>query len=204
MRRGLADAAPMISICCILFSNDPTNSDSSVGNNPGDDKNKRIPNSKKTWDLYKDHFLCALIRCAGRRFALGLDSSGCESGRGTPLGRTTRSSSFTEWDVAEDEQGTGPLSMNQNHVGKRASSSVEYYAGALRPMITLFASFDQLSKDFTLKMEDEQVEESAERLVHIVEQCQKADNIRSLLSIVNISMDDTKIIEQIDAGIKTV
>lgn len=82
--------------------------------------------------------------------------------------------------------------------------SVEDYATALRPMITFFASLDQMSKDFILNMDDEKVEESAERLVHTIEQCQKADDIRSLLSIVNISISDEKIIEEIDAGIKTV
>ena len=95
-------------------------------------------------------------------------------------------------------------SNGRYQIGKRGSSSVEDYATALRPMITLFASLDQISKDLALNMDDEKVEEAAERLVHRAEQCQKADNIRSLLAMANISMDDKKIIEEIDAGIKTV
>ncbi len=215
MRRGLADAAPMISICCILFNNDPTSSDSlslSSFENKKCVKNKNssgdvASNSKRCWELHKDHFLCALIRCAGRRQALGIDSSGCESSRGHSLGRRTRSASFNEWDSSpeQDRRGSSSMTGGRNQIGKRGSSStVEDHATALRPMITLFAVLDQISKDFTLNMEDETVEEAAERLVHIVEKCQRANNIRSLLSIVNVSMEDKKIIEEIEAGRKTV
>ena len=53
-------------------------------------------------------------------------------------------------------------------------------------------------------MDDEKVEEATEKIVHRAEQCQKADDIWFLLSMANISMDDKKIIEEMDAGIKTV
>ena len=53
-------------------------------------------------------------------------------------------------------------------------------------------------------MDDEKVEDDTERIVHRAEQCQKADDIWFLLSMATISIDDKKIIEEIDAGIKTV
>mmetsp|Transcript_26538 Transcript_26538/g.39785 ORF Transcript_26538/g.39785 Transcript_26538/m.39785 type:complete len:1455 (+) Transcript_26538:731-5095(+) len=207
MRRSLADAAPMVSICCILFNNDPTNSNSSVEKKSAKKISPHnMPDPKRCWELYKDHFLCGLIRCAGRRQALGIDSSGCESSRGTSSGRTTRSASFNEWDASPEHQRRGSSLMSRNsQFGKRSSTTtVEDHATALRPMITFFAALDQISKDFALNMDDEKVEVSAERLVHVVEECQKADNIRSLLSLANIFMEDKKIIEEIDAGRKTV
>ena len=161
-------------------------------------KSNTIQNPKRCWELHKDHFLRGLLSCAGRRHALGIDSSGCESSRVSAYGRTTRSASFNEWDISSDDQVRG------SSISKLGSSSVEEYASALRPMITLFACLDQISKDFMINMEDEKVEESAERLVNVVNQCQKADDIRVLLSIANISMDDDNIIMQIEAGRKTV
>ena len=93
--------------------------------------------------------------------------------------------------------------MTRNQIGKRSSTTVEDHATALRPMITLFAALDQISKDFALNMEDDKVEESAERFVHMIKKCRRADNIRSLLTIVNVSMEDKKILEEIDAGRKS-
>merc|ERR1712113_58919 len=135
----------MVSICCILFNSNSASSDSSPDKKSSKktSPNKRDP--KKCWESHKDHFLCALIRCAGRRHALGIDSSGCESSRGTSSGRTTRSASFNEWDASLDQERRGSSSSYQ--FGKRVSTAtVEDHATALRPMITLFAALDQLSK----------------------------------------------------------
>ena len=194
MRRGFVEAAPMASICCILFHNDPTNNESSNSKESTNEANSQVPNPKRYWELYKEHFLCALIRCAGRRQALGIDSSGCESSRVIASGRA-RSSSFSEWDIENNGRSSG---LN------RVSSSLEDHASALRPMITLFATLDQISKDFKINMDNEVVEEASERLTHVVEQCQQASNIRTLMSAANITMEDSKIIEELDSGRKTV
>jgi hypothetical protein len=194
MHRGLVDAAPMVSMCCVLFHNNPSNNDSQP-------PSKVSPNPKRIWELHKDHFLCGFIRCAGRRYALGIDDSGCDSSRGSVLGRRTRSASFNEWDLPSDEH----IRIGRHTGGgKRGASSVEEYASALRPMITFFAMIDQISKDFSISMEDEIVEESAERLVHVIEGCQKASDIRSLLSTAEVSLNDSKILKEFNAGMNTV
>ena len=68
-------------------------------------------------------------------------------------------------------------------------------------MIIFYSLIDQLSKDFNLQMDDEKIESCSERLADIVDKCQKADNIRTLISIADISMDDTTIIEEVEIGL---
>lgn len=187
MCRSFADAAPMAAICCMLFSNKNCEESScSMDTSDGTKLNKM-----KTWDLHKDHFLRALIRCAGRRFVLGIDSSGCESNRGLASGRSTRSSSFSEWDSGSVIRSSTP------------NANLQDYTTALQPMLTFYAVLDQISKDFVLGMEDEKVEESAERIVYVVGQCQKADDMKSLLSATGVTLDDNKIMDEIIAGIHT-
>jgi hypothetical protein len=63
---------------------------------------------------------------------------------------------------------------------------------------------DQLSKDFSLEMNDQDVETSASKLVGVVESCYNAENVSALLSKTNISLDHTTIIEEIEIGINSV
>jgi len=55
-----------------------------------------------------------------------------------------------------------------------------------------------------LQMDDEKIESSSQHLVSTIESCQKADSIRSLIALCNISLDDTTIIEEFKVGAGTV
>jgi len=206
LRRGMADAAPMASLCCILFHNIKADEEASDS-----DDEPVCPSPKRRWKLNKDEFLCGLIRCAGRRFKLGVRDSGCVSSRGSLKRPTARTSSFAEWD--EDEHvsthaGPWDKSSNSNNrkstsslLGKRSAPKMEDYASALRPMIILYAIFDTLSQEFVLTMDDEAVADSAARLVSSIECCQKAGTIQDLLKEAQITMDHNKILEEIEVGI---
>lgn len=63
---------------------------------------------------------------------------------------------------------------------------IEEYSNALRPMLTLYVVFDQLSKEFVLG-DDEGTEESSERLAAKLESCYKAEGIQELLQIAEIN-----------------
>ena len=82
--------------------------------------------------------------------------------------------------------------------------SIDSFATLLRPMITLYAIIDQISKDFTPTMDDEMVALGAGNLVRKVESLQQAENIRSLISSAKITLSEEKIIHEIKAGMETV
>ncbi len=185
MRTGFVDAAPMASICCILFN------DSIISSSDTSKTKTSISNTKKYWELYNEHFLCALVRCAGRRFALGISGSGCESTRGPTSSRSSRSSSFNEWDTDSKRRLTS------------SNANLEDYVNALRPMLTFYAIMNEISSAFVQNMEEEKVEECAERIVHVVGLCQKAENVNALLGVTNIKLDKSKILEEIIIGVKS-
>ena len=69
-------------------------------------------------------------------------------------------------------------------------------------MITLFGILDQLSEDFVLTMKDADIEKSADKIVKVLEQCQKAKGIRELLEICKAtSLDDDEILEDFQRGL---
>ena len=70
---------------------------------------------------------------------------------------------------------------------------IEEYSTALRPMITLHAMFDQLSKEFVVNNDDESTEEAAERLAAKMESWYKADGIQELLRIADINLGNDMI-----------
>jgi hypothetical protein len=195
LRRAFADCAPMSAICCILFQNTINDEDVSSANSMilTTENVPNIPPPKRRWEMHKYHFLSGLLQCAGRRHAQGIDGSGCLT-----TGRRVRSSSLSEWN--EDNSTLSP----RRHIGKRNGLSVEEYGRIMRPMLILYACLDQLSSVFTPQMDDEIVENCSQQLVKSIESCQKAGDIRSLIHQANISLDDTAIIEEIEAGMNTV
>lgn len=194
LRRAFADCAPMAAICCILFQNTINDEDVSSANAIilSSESVPKIPPPKRRWEMHKYHFLSGLLQCAGRRHAQGLDGSGCSTGR------RVRSSSLSEWN--EDNSNLSP----RRHIGKRSGLSVEEYGRIMRPMLILYACLDQLSSVFTPQMDDEVVESCSQQLVKSIESCQRAGDIRSLINQANISLDDTAIIEEIEAGMNTI
>jgi len=197
LRRAFVDAGPMAAICCILFQNTINDEDVSSANACiiSSEHAQSAPPPKRRWEMHKDHFLIGLLQCAGRRHALGIDGSGCEQSSSSRRGR---SSSLSEW----NEDLSGPPSRRP--VGKRSGLTIEEYAKPLRPMLLFYATLDQLSKLFTLQMDDERIELCSQQLVSTIESCQKAESIRSLIALCNISLDDTTIIEEFKAGAGTV
>jgi len=194
--QGFTDASPMAAICCILFYN-ASNDD--IGH---DNKRKHNNITKRRWDGNKHIFLRGLIRCGGRRHALGIHNSGCESTRRDGTGRRPRSSSFSDWELCDKQNASSGQSKRSllNHSAK----SIDDYARILRPMITMFTMLDSLSELFSLNMDDGSIETSTERLVEVVESCQSSTDIRSLLSLAKIKLDDNQILRELSAGIKTV
>ena len=197
LRRAFADAGPMAAICCILFQNIVNDEDVSASNANilSSENAPSVPPPKRRWEMHKDHFLMGLLQCAGRRHALDIDGSGCEQ---ASSGRRNRSTSLSEWN---EEHISPPLRCP---VGKQSGVTVEEYSKPLRPMLLLYATLDQLSKLFTLQMDDENIEKCSQQLVSTIESCQKAANIRSLIALCNVSLDDTTIIEAFEAGAGTV
>eukprot|EP00978_Attheya_sp_CCMP212_P023999 scaffold74698_cov43-Attheya_sp.AAC.1 len=105
------------------------------------------------WKLNKDEFLCGLIRCAGRRFKLGVRASGCVSSRGSLKRPTACTSSFVEWDEDEhvstrakpwDKSSNTNRKSTLSLLGNRSAPKMEDYASVLHPMIILYAIFDTL------------------------------------------------------------
>jgi hypothetical protein len=87
LRRSIADAAPMAALTCIVYHN--TKDEDSAQ----PEKDAMIPHPSRRWELNKEEFLCGMIACAGRRHALGVEDSGCQTSR---KGRQ-RQSSFSDW-----------------------------------------------------------------------------------------------------------
>ena len=81
---------------------------------------------------------------------------------------------------------------------------IEEYSVALRPMITLYAVFDALSKEFVVNNDDERTEESSERLAAKLEACYKADGIEELLRVAEIDAGHDAICKAFEQGARTV
>jgi hypothetical protein len=201
--RGIADAAPMAALTSVVFHNSPGDS-VAAGNQP-------YP--KRQWLLGKDYFLRGLLICAGRRHALRIEGSGCQPSRSSDIGRA-RSSSFTEWDVIEGEIGdsfaSAGLSSRVASARSRVSTagrrrgankpSIFDFQNALRPMITFYAIMDQISAEFTLNMDDVQVQESSERLARTIEDCQRARSIHELLDRAKVTFEHDEMIDLLQKG----
>ena len=215
LKRGYADGAPMAALCCILFHNLCDDKDvGTISAASSDDATK--PHPKRRWKVHKDQFLYGLMRCAGRRHACSVATSGCVSSRNTL--RRQRSSSFADWDEANENDGppTSPGSASGSEsgtastavvslsaLGKRNAPGLNEYAKSLRPMVVLYAILDQLSADFTLNMDDERIEESSQRLVSLIRSCIEAENIQDLINKANITVDHDMLLKEFYRGIET-
>ena len=215
LKRAFADAAPMAALCCILFHNlcdDKDVGTTSAASSEGATK----PHPKRRWKVHKDNFLYGLMRCAGRRHAHSVATSGCVSSRNTL--RRQRSSSFADWDESNENDGppsspgsasgtessaAAAAAASSSALGKRGAPGLNEYAKSLRPMVVLYAILNQLSEDFTLNMDDERIEESSQRFVALIRSCTEAENIQDLISTANITVDHDVLLKEFLLGIET-
>ena len=181
---GIADAAPMACLTCILFHNnyDDSGSASEVA---GD---KAHPHRR--WVVGRKYFLRGLVICAGRRRALGVENSGCLSSRATK--QKLRPSSFADWDASEtDCKAENTLS----------GSNVANYRHSLRPMLTFFALMEQLSVVFSSSMEEGSICDHAEKLAKTAEDCLRCKNIDELLARAKVDLDPQEIVDLVKSGL---
>ena len=210
LRRGVADAAPMASLCCLLFHNLCDDKDASKAS-PGMSfvEDAARPHPKRRWKMHKDRFLYGLMRCAGRRHACNVVTSGCVSSRNTL--RRQRSSSFADWDEqegSENEQSSARTSDTPpvdaaSGPSKRSPFGLTAYAKSLRPMIVLYAIFDQLSADFSLTMDDELIEQCSQRLATLIRSCIQSENIEDLISKAGITVDHKILLKEFLEGMNS-
>jgi hypothetical protein len=195
--RGLSDASVMASLTCILFHN--TKDDYSSSSDEGK------PHLKRRWIVGKEYFLRGLLNCAGRRHALGVEGSGCITGRNTGSKRS-RSTAFAEWDIIDDddlmdiESSSNSRSTRELSIKRNSKAGIDDFRDALRPMIVYYAMMDQLSNDFVLNMDDVKVEECSERLVQVIEGCHRAKSIHDLLRKAKVTLDHDEIIDELQKG----
>ena len=209
LTRGIADAATMAAITSILFHNAHADGIASEFAN-----NEEIvkPHPKRQWLAGKDYFLQSLLICAGRRHARSMEGSGCQSSRNATSRQ--RSSSFADWDEMEVElersnsvtessgSGRPKTSHGSRKRGRSTKPTVEDFQNAIRPMVTFYAIMDQLSAEYipSMGMNDVQVEESAQRMVVTITECQRSRSIHELLRKANVTMDHDEIIELLQKG----
>lgn len=202
LERGVADAAPMAALLSILFLNTndkppSTNSDSK------DDSKKSTPSPTRQWERNKSKFLAGLIRCAGHQHSLGVTDSGCVTSRGISTGRqknVEKARFFANWSTGDDTSEPSALVSIRKSSSRRKTTMIQEYSTALRPMITLYAIFDQLSSDFVVNNDDESTEKSSEKLATKMESCYKAESIQELLRIADISIGNDAICKYFEKG----
>jgi len=210
LERGVADAAPMAALCSILFYNadngkSSSNAKKTTHDLSGSSQERKTPPPTRQWEVYKSKFLLGLIRCAGHRHSLGLTDSGCVTSRGISTGRKNveKARSFADWSSSGDEASDSALGVSSLSVRAKSSRSrttmIEEYSAGLRPMLTLYAMFDQLSKEFVVG-DDDGTEESSERLAAKLESCYKADSIQELLEIAEIDVGNDVICKYFEKG----
>ena len=199
--RALADSAPMAALTCVLFHNQ----NDEFGSTDGGDNDCSVPHPKRRWVFAKDKFLRGLLKCAGRRHALGIENSGCVSGRNAGTKRS-RSSSFADWDMLDENETpencevdpSPPTRSGRRHTQQKAD--ISDFRDALRPALVYYAIMDQVSADFVLNMDDCKVEECADRLVKVIKTCQGSRSIQELLRHANVTMEHSDIIDELQKG----
>jgi len=218
LERGVADAAPMAALCSILFHNSDSGKPSGHGKMAtthdlsGSGSSPREMSGKtRQWEVYKSKFLAGLVRCAGRRHSLGLTDSGCVTLRGISTGRKNveKTRSYVKWAGSDDDAADNSLGVSSltgiartklpSSSSRMRTTMIEEYSKALRPMLTLYAVFDQLSKEFVVG-DDEGTEESSERLAAKLELCYKAEDIQELIRIAKIDVGNDAICKYFEKG----
>jgi len=209
LTRAIADAAPMAAITSLVFHNN--HADGLSAESTSSEEAAR-PHPKRQWLAGRDFFLQALLICAGRRHARGMEGSGCQSSSRSG-GSRLRSSSFADWDETEVELEVEASASSTDAAGRPASSlsrkrgrsssnkpTVEDFRHALRPMIIYYAIMDQLSSEFCLTMDDVQIQESAERMATVITECQRSRSIQELFRRANVTMNHDDIIAYLQKG----
>jgi len=188
LERGVAESAPMAALCSILFYNVEDETGSGTKNGKCLSPTGKAPSPTRQWEVNKDIFLAGLIRCAGHRHSLGLTDSGCATSKGLSAGRKNveKTRSFADW--RKDD-------IRSQH----KTAMIDDYGQALRPMITLYAVFDQLSREFVVN-DDESTEATSERLAARLESCYKAGDIEELLQVAEIAMSRDLICKYFEKG----
>lgn len=137
-----------------------------------------------------------------------MTDSGCVTSRGISTGRKNveKARSFADWSISSDDadssMGVSGLTATTRTKSSfsRRTTMIEEYSNALRPMLTLYAIFDQLSREFVVNNDDEHTEESSERLAAKLELCYKADGVQELLRIAEIDMGNDMICKCFEKG----
>lgn len=186
-------AAPMAALLSILLFN------SEVVDMPNLSCSEKIttPSTTRQWEVYKSKFLSGLLRCAGLRHSLGVTDSGCVTSRGISTGRRNieKARSFFDWSNDDD------VSLRTTRsIERQRANMIDDYSRALRPMITLYVIFDQLSKEFVVDNDDERTLELSEQLATKLELCHKADSIHDLFRVAEINEEETTICKLFEKG----
>ena len=175
---GIADAAPMAALTCILFHN--TYDDS--GDSSETSENQVHPNRR--WVIGRTYFLRGLLISAGRRRASGVEDSGCTSTRGPK--HITRPSSFVDWN--DEDETTG--------------STLGSFKHSLRPMLTYFVVMDQMSCFYSASMREDSISDNADMLAMTVETCRQCKSLEELLAKTNSNIDTTEIVDLFKQGME--
>lgn len=206
LQRGLADASAMACLTCILFHNTKDDYTSSPTPASSEDEGTR-PHPKRRWIVGRDYFLRGLLNCAGRRFALCVEGSGCSATRTTATKRR-RPAGFADWDIVDEDEmlelgGATSAASAYASVLSRSSTnaaSIDDFRDALRPMVVYFAMMDQLSNDFVLCLDDTQVQDLANRLVEVINDCHSCKSIHELLRKARVNLKNDEILEELQKG----
>ena len=197
LERGVADAAPMAAICSILFHNSTNESATASSTHNLTDSDSQAPSANRQWELHKDKFLGGLLRCAGHRNSMGVTDSGCASSRGISTGNrknVARARSFVDWTI---ESSTAGAALKR----AKGRSILDDYAVTLRPMITLYAILNALSKVFVINDSDENTLDSSNRLASVLESCLKSSCLADLLNVAEITMEHDAICKYFEKGL---
>jgi hypothetical protein len=174
-----------------------------LSGSPASGKKGPLLSVTRQWEVYKSKFLAGLMRCAGRRHSMGLMDSGCVTSRGISAGRKNieRVRSYKEWTItssgssSDASESLGVLSKSS-----RRNTMIEDYSRALRPMITLYAVLDQLSREFIAGSSDEITDEASEHLAAKLDLCYKSSDINELLRAAEINVGDDVICKCFEKG----
>jgi len=198
--RDIADSSVMAALTCILFHN--TKDD----NGASDSSSCDAPHPKRRWLIGKELFLRGLLNCAGCRHASGIHDSGCISGR-TAGSKRSRSTAFVDWEMVDDAEGASAAAERPSRAGTRKFSNnnssratIDDFANALRPFVVYYAIMDQLSADFSPSLDDQAIEEAANRLVEVIEECQRSKGIHELLEKAHVTLSHSDILKELQRG----
>jgi len=67
-------------------------------------------------------------------------------------------------------------------------------------MLTLFAIMDKLSAEFTLNVDGFMIQESSERMVQVIENCQRSRSIREMIRKTDVPLDHATLMEFLQRG----